>query len=184
MKNPKAKGNSFERQVCVDLSLWLSNDTDKDWFNRGVTSGGRFTHSERKGSVLGDPGDVIAAKPQAYAFTDVFLVECKHRASIGLEQLFYHARGGFIGDTYAQAAAQALRSKRRPFVIAKQNNREPLLFVDELTAWSLSGASKRVQLTWHKMQGDLICCTMWMPIKSLVPAQKFLGIIKTEIERK
>jgi hypothetical protein len=127
-----AKGAEWERQVGKLLSLWLTNDQHPDLFTRNVLSGGSFTIAESKGrSSSRMPGDLMAANPLAFDFLRAFSVECKHLADIGLEAHFWDPRGAtMLGEIIKLARRQARSINCEFMVIAKQNRREPLMFVD------------------------------------------------------
>jgi hypothetical protein len=74
----KGKGSSFERKVCVLLSLWVTNGKKKDAFWRSSMSGGRATIHVKRGDKNRQAGDIAAVAPEGHQFTDVFFAECKH----------------------------------------------------------------------------------------------------------
>lgn len=127
-----AKGAEWERQVGKQLSLWLTHDKHPDIFTRNVLSGGSFTMAERlQRATMRAPGDLMAASPLAFDFLRMFSVECKHLADIGLEAHFWDPQGAtMLGEIIKLARRQARSIGCEYMVIAKQNRREPLIFVD------------------------------------------------------
>ena len=51
----KAKGSSFERLICKELSLWITGGEHQDVFWRSAMSGGRSTVAMKKGDKLALP---------------------------------------------------------------------------------------------------------------------------------
>lgn len=59
-----AKGGTFEREMCVKLSLWWSGGKDDAIFWRSANSGGRATVRRQKGKdTFGNYGDIRADDP-------------------------------------------------------------------------------------------------------------------------
>jgi len=124
-----AKGSAWEREVGKRLSLWLTNNQRPDIFSRNVLSGGSFTITAQQGKMSSRmPGDLMAAHPLAFNFLSKYSIECKHLASLGLEQFIYDSRGSSILyqiNSLADGQAQAIGC--RYLLIAKQNHKAPLL---------------------------------------------------------
>lgn len=78
LKKPSAKGAQFERSFSEILSLWVSENKDKDVYWRSVGSGGRATRKQLTVHV----GD-IACFPEKVGIgqwlLDIFVVELKFR---------------------------------------------------------------------------------------------------------
>ena len=127
-----AKGAEWERQVGKALSLWLTNNQRPDIFTRNVLSGGSFTILERKGERSSRmPGDIMAAHPLAFKFLENFSVECKHLADLGVEAHFWDPKGGkALGEIIRLANRQARSIGLEYMLIARQNHREPFVFVN------------------------------------------------------
>lgn len=75
----KAKGNSFERKICTELSLWWTDNDRDDIFWRSASSGGRATSRFRrsKKSTAASQGDITAIDPSGIPFLKVVTVEIK-----------------------------------------------------------------------------------------------------------
>ena len=120
----KAKGGSFERQVCKDLSLWLTRGRRNDIFWRSAMSGGRATvHQKgRKGRVrmAHVSGDICAVDPIGASFIDMFYIECKHYKDLGLMQLLMKSSGR-LANFWLHTKTKAYAVKKLPMLIAKQN---------------------------------------------------------------
>jgi hypothetical protein len=126
MKNPKAKGGKFEREVCVVLSLWVSQGKRRDLFWRSAMSGGRATVHGRS---VRQVGDVCAVAPEGHQFTDKYFVECKHLKSLDFIGLI-EGRGRLLKYWHI-AQAQAAKHELIPMLIAKQNNHPVILCCEQ-----------------------------------------------------
>jgi len=132
-RNSKNKGSTWERMVGVDLSLWITRGARADLFARSVGSGSRFTRAAQRQAETAQPGDLSAAHELAFPFLRVFMVECKHRRSIDLAGYLFGRHDGqsFLAVTIAKAREEAARAKLQWMVIAKQDHKEPLVFISE-----------------------------------------------------
>jgi hypothetical protein len=120
-RRSKQKGSSFERKICVQLSLWVSNGKDKDLFWRSAMSGGRATVAGRKGDILKRQcGDVCSVSPNGHKLTDQYYVECKHVRSLQVHNFLL--RRGLLYAFWQETKKQARIYNRAPMLIAKENN--------------------------------------------------------------
>lgn len=118
--NGKQKGSSFERKICVDLSLWLSGGNSKDLFWRSAMSGGRSTVAMKKGEKLANQaGDVSAVHELGHRFTKDFYVECKFYKSLNFESLI-KGKGKLL-DFWKVAQRESRSYGKEPILIGKQN---------------------------------------------------------------
>lgn len=122
----KAKGSAFERDVCKQLSLWVSKGKHKDLFWRSSMSGGRATVHRKKGANVRQAGDITAVTPAGHALTDAWYIECKHYKSIDLPQFILHGRGRLV-KWWTRAKAEARQYGKAPVLIVKQNGWPTLL---------------------------------------------------------
>ena len=59
-----AKGSVFEREICKELSLWITSGERDDIFWRTAGSGGRATMRKKSGKTTANQeGDVCATDP-------------------------------------------------------------------------------------------------------------------------
>lgn len=73
----KAKGSSFERWVCKELSKWWDGERD-DIFWRTAGSGGRATSRSKRGQTTsGQYGDVQATDPSGEPLIKLCTIEIK-----------------------------------------------------------------------------------------------------------
>lgn len=117
----KAKGSAYERRVCKDLSLWLSNGKRDDLLWRSAMSGGRATIGGGKGlKRAAQAGDISGVDDAGIRFTTEFYVECKHLRDLQIDK-FVICGTGVLSDVWLDAARKAKRVDKFPIVIAKQN---------------------------------------------------------------
>lgn len=90
MSNGKAKGNSFERNIAVSLSLWATKDADDNIFWRSTNSGGRATSRSKLGKKTANSyGDIAALVPLGEDFLRAVNIEIKRGYnSLSLSDLF------------------------------------------------------------------------------------------------
>ena len=78
MKNPKAKGSRFEREVAVLLSRWWTGDKRDDIFWRSTSSGARATSRAVKNKTTANSaGDLCYLDSVGESFIKYFSTEIK-----------------------------------------------------------------------------------------------------------
>lgn len=81
MANSKVKGNSFERKIAKQWSLWWTQDDPEprdDCFWRTASSGGRATQRSKKGKdTKNQYSDITASDPIGQPLMDVMVIETK-----------------------------------------------------------------------------------------------------------
>jgi hypothetical protein len=122
----KQKGSSFERWCCIQLSLWITGGKKKDCLWRSAMSGGRATVHKRAGTTIRQAGDITAVAPEGHVLTDQFFIECKHVKKLDIASFILNDRGA-LAKFWKVACKQAREHMRQPLLIAKENNREPLV---------------------------------------------------------
>ena len=123
----KGKGGEWERQVCKDLSLWLTNGNRQDCLWRSAMSGGRATVNRKRG--VGNKtqcGDISAVSPEGHKLTDLFVIECKFYKNLDLATSLLLGRGK-LAEFWKEVCDEALRAGKEPLLIARQNRFEPLI---------------------------------------------------------
>lgn len=117
----KQKGSAFERTICKELSLWISNGEQKDIFWRSAMSGGRSTVAMKKGDKLSaQAGDISSIHKLGHIFIDIFMVECKSYKTLNFESLVKGT--GKLLEFWSKAKDEAARHDKLPILIGKQNN--------------------------------------------------------------
>lgn len=127
--NGKIKGSQFEREICKQLSLWISYDERDDIFWRSAMSGGRTTVGLKKGIVRKTQGgDITAIDPIGNKLTDKFIVECKYYRNIHLESMLFGVpKNNSIYEFWMKLNMQAVPVNKEPLLIIKQNNSHKLM---------------------------------------------------------
>lgn len=123
MVNGKQKGNSFEREICTKLSLWITDGKHVDCLWRSAMSGGRATVA--KGTVR-QAGDITAVAPEGHILTDQFYIELKHYKELSIDCLI-KGKGALI-SIWQTTQKESAKYDRIPVLIFKQNN-WPIMFV-------------------------------------------------------
>ena len=127
MLNPKAKGSGFERVICHELSLWISQGEHDDLFWRSSLSGGRATVMFKKGGKNRTQcGDITAIHPDGNPLTDKFLISCKFYRELKIEGTVLGNKGG-LRSFWEECVEEAQRHGKFPMLIAKQNNTAPFI---------------------------------------------------------
>lgn len=117
----KQKGGQFERDVCKQLSLWISDGLSEDLFWRSAMSGGRATVGAKKGKDHSrHAGDIAATSAEGSFFTDIFYMELKFYKNLHIEKFLLND-SGILANFWSVTCRQANKYKRQPLLIAKQN---------------------------------------------------------------
>ena len=174
----KTKGSNFEREVCKTLSLWLSHGADSSLFTRNVLSGGAYT---RRTSDRGTPGDLAASDPRSHAFIQKYCVECKHHRDLLLSEFVLRPRRlSSLGQIIDKTDRQATEVRRYFFIVAKQNNREPVVLLPEivgnLLAVQLRRIQKKVDITYHLFFGGDVFCMRLPDFVAFITPETMLEI--------
>lgn len=117
----KVKGSAFERELCKQLSLWISHGIRDDLYWRSATSGGRATVHGKKGKGLEHvAGDICAIHPDGKPLTDQFFLEAKHYQNPEWHKFFLTASGP-VQAFWEKLTEQADSYQKFPILIVKQN---------------------------------------------------------------
>lgn len=127
----KQKGAQFERDVCVILSKWVTNDQLEDVFWRSAMSGGRATVAYKQyGKKLSSQvGDISCINVVGNRFINSFAPECKFYAKIDYEGLLT-GRGKLL-EFWEELNEQARRYSKHPFLVCRQNRMQPHVCLDK-----------------------------------------------------
>lgn len=127
----KQKGAAFERQICKQLSRWVSGEEREDIFWRSAMSGGRATvmlKSNKKARA--QVGDVSAVDSAGQIFIDKFYVECKFLKDLNLGAFITRQSLGGIVQIWRDLIGDSAQYDKFPFLVAKQNQYPTLLILD------------------------------------------------------
>ncbi len=140
----KRKGSQFEREICRELSMWVSDNTQEDVFWRSAMSGGRSTVAAAKGKRLAaQAGDISCIHPVGQNFANLFHIECKSYRDLKILGLL--SGTGFLVDFWDDTYNQAHLYGKHPLLIAKQNRWPAITCLDSEGAKVL-GVTKRALL--------------------------------------
>lgn len=178
----KDKGSSWEREVGKLLSLWLTRGARPDIFSRNVLSGGSFTNASHKGELSSRmPGDLMAAHPLAFAFMSRYAIECKHLASLGLEQFLFDDKGGSeLSKIISFADGQATACALDYMIVAKQNRREPFVITSgsigrRILEAGQTGGRARIAPPHHYLHRSRIFMMKFGTMCSVIDPDRLLG---------
>lgn len=130
----KSKGNSFERYVSKELSLWWSQYSRDDLFWRTHNSGGRHTIRKQKNmDTHHQEGDITNIHPDGESLMNIFVIECKHYKSINLWSLITGSRDT-INEWWDKLNDIATKENKLPLLIVKENRKPILVFSDKTFA--------------------------------------------------
>lgn len=138
-----AKGSSFERKLCVQLSeWWTQNDEENrsDIFWRTSGSGARAKVRGRKGKkTQNQHGDIAATDPIGQPFIDIFTIEIKrgyNRATF-MDLIDKPKRGKVqkYEEWLAQAKESAKYAKSLHWAIIVKRDRREALFITSFQAF-------------------------------------------------
>lgn len=150
----KQKGGEFERQVCKTLSLWVSDGKRKDLFWRSAMSGGRATIAG-KGELSRQCGDICAISPEGHKLTDPYYIECKFLKDLQMRWFMIGVGGrDSLLTFWRQTCEQAKQYKKKPMLIARQNNFPTLVLCHTP---SVRNSYRDVMITWLDIYGARDC---------------------------
>jgi len=140
MPSKRHKGQDYERELCRQFSLWLSDGKHDDWLWRSSQSGGRATTRAKKGKkTTGHCGDLTASCKKAEVFTKKFAVESK-RGYSALTPLDLIDREGkpvgantdsFYKFVVQSANAAALNGCAKGWMLVhRRNGRPPMVYMN------------------------------------------------------
>src|SRR5258706_11068144 len=124
----KAKGSSFEREVSVGLSKWISQGEREDLLWRSAMSGGRATVGRKKGTNLSSQaGDLSAVHSSGQPFLDKFYCELKSYKDLQYAGILTGT--GYLVKFWNSTVIEANNYKKHPMLIAKQNQKPTVIFL-------------------------------------------------------
>ena len=128
----KQKGAVFEREICKDLSLWISKGQYEDVFWRSSISGGRATILQKKGRRAdAQMGDITAIRPIGRRLLNHFVVEAKFYRDLMMWGLLKGDTKTGICAFWNKLKTDLFLDGRHPMLIARQNQQSPYVLLDE-----------------------------------------------------
>jgi len=125
------KGSSFERDICKQLSLWISKGTRDDIFWRTAGSGARATNRKRRGqTTCNSEGDMGCLDAEFSWFTDGILIECKRGYNSWRidDLLLPKTTKDSVWAIWDRLDQDARESNKLPLLVLKQDRRPVLFF--------------------------------------------------------
>lgn len=126
------KGQNFERQICKELSLWLSKGQRDDLFWRTAGSGGRATTRQKKGkNTAGAAGDICSTDPDSAEFCRFVTFELKRGYNhVSLMDTLDMDNVGVFCQWIHQAKRSA-KAAQTPYwlILHKRDKRLPLVYL-------------------------------------------------------
>jgi hypothetical protein len=113
-KNPKNKGSSFERQICKQLSLWLTRGESATELIRSVSSGGWAARDWRHTGDIAPNGEI------GEKFMAVWSVETKAYKTLDFWQHF-SKENGEIRQWWTKHCEECSEFDLKPILIIKRN---------------------------------------------------------------
>jgi len=129
MVNGKQKGSAFEREICQELSKWISYGERDDIFWRSAMSGGRATVGMKRGiQRTSQAGDITAIDSLGQKLTDKFVIECKFYRNIHIESMMFgKPKNNSILEFWTKLYTDSLKLGKDMMLIIKQNNSPTLI---------------------------------------------------------
>jgi hypothetical protein len=131
-----AKGGSFEREVAVDLTKWLTGKKKPYVFWRMPGSGGLATIHEE---CVDLSGDIRSLKPYSEFMTNRFSIECKTGyPRTNFWQLFKKIKHFDIKDFWMQTCRDAEKAGKYPMLIFRKLGQKKVVCIRDLEDLSLT----------------------------------------------
>ena len=142
----KAKGNTFEREVCKELSLWWSRVEADDIFWRTQSSGARATQRKKqKKKTRGQYGDVCSVDSRGRFLTEVCTISLKRGyPRVSLHDLIDKppSRKDAELKSWIMEAMDHARDSRSIgwLLVMRRDRKEAIVLMPLALAWRLHGA--------------------------------------------
>lgn len=126
----KAKGSSFERDVCKKLTIWVTGNEKPYIFWRSPSSGAVATVSQSSNIS----GDIIAVKEEGNFFTDIFSIECKDGyPQADTMKIFKHNKNDIIQEFWEQCIKDARTANKQGMLIFRKKGYPILVGIEDNT---------------------------------------------------
>src|SRR3990167_8795780 len=130
------KGQEFERQICKQFSLWISEGKRDDVFWRTSGSGARSTSRMKKQiSTENSAGDIGYIDPIGKPFIDICLIEIKRGYSSEIELLgsIDGKKEPLLLKWFEKAEGERKHSGRKVvLLITKRDRKSPCIWFNEI----------------------------------------------------
>ncbi len=155
MRNPSAKGSSFERELCRQFSLWWSAGSADDIFWRTAGSGARATTRHKSSAITKyQYGDMTFVRPEGQLLLDVWCFEFKRYHAVNvLSCLDPAAPDKALLAFWGKACTEAKNSCRAPFLVTRVDRGVPICWMNRLVYAALNRTWEvpRIEVTLGSM---------------------------------
>jgi len=161
-----AKGSSFERKICKQLSVWWSKGTRDDIFWRTAGSGAMATTRGKKNKqTFGQYGDIQAVDPIGQPLIDYICFELKRGYNKAFISNILDAGEKAAKQEFQKFIEQAQKSRRAAkaqhwVIIHQRDRREATITMPYYLADELGLSRKKNSITYRPQRGGL-----WFQIK-------------------
>ena len=188
--NGKAKGCSFERDICKKLSLWWTNQQSDDIFWRTASSGGRATQRKKQEKeTFGQNSDIQATNPDGQPFVDLFCIECKR--GYGKWDLLEFLDGGKTTPEILSFSNQVMEDCEKgqyPVIIFKRDRKKACIAISAIglyeaqdTLFSL-GVRIHQGLTLNLNNFNYFVFELDLFFAGFIPNNFYYGYVQPEIK--
>lgn len=125
----KSKGSGWERNVCRELSLWISEGERDDIFWRSAMSGGRATIGLREGiDRKSQHGDISAIAAAGEKLLEHFILECKFYKDFEIFKGMVKDNG-LLFSFWDHLKQYCRAVRKQPLLIGRQNLMPPFVLI-------------------------------------------------------
>ena len=138
------KGARFERRICKELSLWVSNEEREDCFWRSSMSGGRATlHIKRgrKTAISAQAGDITAIHKKGMLLSSLVVIDCKEYKSMKWHCLIY-GNAGVVQPAWEKLGVESRRDHKSRLLVCTESHQPIIACVDFHFIALLSASTK------------------------------------------
>lgn len=151
-KRPKGqkKGRSFEKEIAIELSKWMTEGKRDDIFYTSSGSGSRFTARQKQGKDTANScGDISLLDPIGQPLLDFFSIEIKRGYSNELDLLSLvdsNNKNHKIIEWVTKAQKEVKEAGRQTFlIIIKRDHKNKVVVADSGFLNSISYNSNKIE---------------------------------------
>lgn len=143
-----AKGSSFERMICKQISLWWTDNKREDVFWRTAGSGAMAkTRKKKNKNTFGQYGDIQATDPIGQPLIDVFTIELKRGYSKNTFFDLFDRTDKAAQQQWDKFICQVLEDQKNSgakywMLICKRDRRDPVILMPLKVAKKLPGMNR------------------------------------------
>lgn len=130
LANSKIKGSGFERDISRFLTEWMTGQKKELYFWRSPSSGAVATINVGNSAIS---GDIIALKPEASWFIDLFSVECKNGYdSFSFDKVLRENKTDPLLGFWQQCCDDAISASKNPMLMFRKKGLQPIVGIDNI----------------------------------------------------